>query len=685
MKILFIGTLTTLLLQLAYAQWPYGYPPIPFHNPYQPFPLSYPPLPQSNPHSVPHFIYAVGLSQESKLCQHEGLNRVANDCNKYCNCIKAKNMPHFLIIEMHCPQGFVFDESLGTCNLLTNVPECQLQKINVPKSSGKKGGPTITATASPTDDMSSEEQKQNGDEEDNDVGPIQQPDDGWPGGDQHPEEGKLPKPKPTPSSTTTSRPPIKGPPTPSSTTTLSTTKTQPPIKGSTPPGGGTRPTGDGKFPRPKPTTSSTTTTTSTPRPQPGGGGSPDSSGGPIDESSLDKYLCPSSEFHRAPDDCSKFYRCIIDSETGRSTVFLFDCPPGSLFDESKQNCVFDYTNGDCKTPVISKPLSIVSVESSVSQSNVTKLLHADEELENGRTDDQMMKCTKEGEFMPDKVQCDKFYRCTNGINYEFTCPEGLVFDSKTNICNYPSQVQGPCRQPGDGAQPGQQPGDQEPGDQQPGDQQPGQQPGGQQPGQQPGGQQPGQQPGGQQPGQQPGGQWPGQQPGGQQPGQQPDGQQPGQQPGDQEPGDQQPDDEQPEQQPGGQQPGVEIKPPGKLPGQQPPGKLPGQRPPGKGSGQKKKDSKSRPPLKGLRPRPPSASRPQSNPSTHFTWRVHAHSNNDPHNQRMHWSIQTRQRPVLLNYQTVVPDEIPAYDTQYIILPQNQYQNQYLQPVYNWYK
>jgi hypothetical protein len=28
------------------------------------------------------------------------------------------------------------------------------------------------------------------------------------------------------------------------------------------------------------------------------------------------------------------------------------------------------------------------------------------------------------------------------------------------------------------------------------------------------------------------------------------------------------------------------------------------------------------------------------------------------------------------------DKIPTYGTQYIILPQNQYQNQYLQPVYN---
>jgi hypothetical protein len=90
-------------------------------------------------------------------------------------------------------------------------------------------------------------------------------------------------------------------------------------------------------------------------------------------------------------------------------------------------------------------------------------------------------------------------------------------------------------------------------------------------------------------------------------------------------------------------------------------------------------------LKGPKPRPPSASRPQSNPSTQFRWRVHAHGNNDPHNQREHWSIRTLQRPALLNYQTVVPNEIPAYDTQYIILPQNQYQNQYSQPVYYWYK
>ncbi|EDW09710.2 uncharacterized protein Dmoj_GI18891 [Drosophila mojavensis] len=48
-------------------------------------------------------------------------------------------------------------------------------------------------------------------------------------------------------------------------------------------------------------------------------------------------------------------------------------------------------------------------------------------------------CARDGFFMQEG-DCNRFFRCVNGVRYNFTCPSGLYFDIKTNTCNWPSLV-----------------------------------------------------------------------------------------------------------------------------------------------------------------------------------------------------------------------------------------------------
>lgn len=41
----------------------------------------------------------------------------------------------------------------------------------------------------------------------------------------------------------------------------------------------------------------------------------------------------------------------------------------------------------------------------------------------------------------DPVDCRAFYKCDHGISYRFKCPQPLLFDNATDICNWPRDVQ----------------------------------------------------------------------------------------------------------------------------------------------------------------------------------------------------------------------------------------------------
>ena len=43
-------------------------------------------------------------------------------------------------------------------------------------------------------------------------------------------------------------------------------------------------------------------------------------------------------------------------------------------------------------------------------------------------------------FVPSPIDCTVFYMCVHLTPIEMSCPEGLWFDSKLNVCNYPQNA-----------------------------------------------------------------------------------------------------------------------------------------------------------------------------------------------------------------------------------------------------
>ena len=46
----------------------------------------------------------------------------------------------------------------------------------------------------------------------------------------------------------------------------------------------------------------------------------------------------------------------------------------------------------------------------------------------------------EGSFLASPVDCSKFYMCAHNVPFEMNCPEGLWFNTKLNVCDYPGYV-----------------------------------------------------------------------------------------------------------------------------------------------------------------------------------------------------------------------------------------------------
>ena len=43
-------------------------------------------------------------------------------------------------------------------------------------------------------------------------------------------------------------------------------------------------------------------------------------------------------------------------------------------------------------------------------------------------------------FLPDPLDCTKYYTCTPSGPCHYTCPPGLWWDTELNICNWPNEV-----------------------------------------------------------------------------------------------------------------------------------------------------------------------------------------------------------------------------------------------------
>jgi len=59
--------------------------------------------------------------------------------------------------------------------------------------------------------------------------------------------------------------------------------------------------------------------------------------------------CSQVGFFRNPNDCHKFYRCVDLWQNGRElTIYHFDCPPGTVFDETVSVCNWPQLAAPCE-------------------------------------------------------------------------------------------------------------------------------------------------------------------------------------------------------------------------------------------------------------------------------------------------------------------------------------------------
>ncbi|KAH6943245.1 hypothetical protein HPB50_017971 [Hyalomma asiaticum] len=131
------------------------------------------------------------------------------------------------------------------------------------------------------------------------------------------------------------------------------------------------------------------------------------------------FTCTRAGSYRHPEDCSKFFRCVkYDQRKHEYTVFVFDCPPGLVFDEKIEVCNWPSWSESCHG----------SGEVSV-------------------TPKSAFHCPGLG-YYQDPENCRHFYFCDDAHEngtltaFDMRCPYGLGFDPNTFSCNYQAVTPG---------------------------------------------------------------------------------------------------------------------------------------------------------------------------------------------------------------------------------------------------
>jgi hypothetical protein len=146
-------------------------------------------------------------------------------------------------------------------------------------------------------------------------------------------------------------------------------------------------------------------------------------------------ICTREGFYRNPDDCTKFYRCIDLWQKGQQfTVFNFNCPAGTVFDENFMVCNWAYLAPSCirdspvedfETDEVLIPTEshqeiengLFDIENALSDVDKTEAVVAEEEAVPGVNDETVIltasynyQCNGEGLF-EHAEDCGKFWAC----------------------------------------------------------------------------------------------------------------------------------------------------------------------------------------------------------------------------------------------------------------------------------
>ncbi|GIY29046.1 hypothetical protein CEXT_373481 [Caerostris extrusa] len=353
-------------------------------------------------------------SEETEIkCTEEGFFRNPNDCNRFYRCVNSgSGEQEFIRYDFKCPESLVFDETNSVCNWPDQSEPCEAGNggdNNGEKDSDNKDESDSTTTVS-TD-----------------------------GSESQTEENK-------PSTSSTSRP-REG-----STSRPRGSSTSRPRESST-----SRPR-ESSTSRPKESTTSRPkeSTTSRPKESTSKPGENEKESGEAES----ENGCSKEGFFRNKEDCNKFYRCVDFSGEGQEFVrYDFACPEGLVFDESNSVCNWPSEveacdsessggNGENEsgTSENEEKAALLDLEK-VAHPNPRKVPPGQTKgtKEPGKSESDNG-CSEEG-FFRNPEDCNKFYRCVdfNGdgqefVRYDFSCPDGLVFDESNSVCNWPSEA-----------------------------------------------------------------------------------------------------------------------------------------------------------------------------------------------------------------------------------------------------
>ena len=148
----------------------------------------------------------------------------------------------------------------------------------------------------------------------------------------------------------------------------------------------------------------------------------------------DKVQCEEPGFHRHPDDCAKFYRC-VDFGYRALSIFHFDCPSGTVFDENLSVCNWPWA----AQPPCPEPEEEEEQE--------------EEEEEQEEEDEDTVivsptfsfECDEAGIF-PHENDCKKFWLC-KAKDEEiqpaelYRCPAGFLFHDEIRRCQKEDKVE----------------------------------------------------------------------------------------------------------------------------------------------------------------------------------------------------------------------------------------------------
>ncbi|KFD67724.1 hypothetical protein M514_07463 [Trichuris suis] len=113
-------------------------------------------------------------------------------------------------------------------------------------------------------------------------------------------------------------------------------------------------------------------------------------------------------FYRHMTDCTKFIQCF------RRRSFVLSCATGLVFNPLIHVCDFPRRVPDCN----------IAMDDAANDSPM----------------DSVCRDAEHGAFVRDQYTCTAYYRCVYGKAYRFNCPATLVFNTRINVCDYPTRV-----------------------------------------------------------------------------------------------------------------------------------------------------------------------------------------------------------------------------------------------------